>query len=57
MTCKRIRGKTPSDGDYSEIYYFNDAGEPVDEAIATQCVIRECKTDETLLSEVHGKCN
>ena len=57
MTYKRIDEKTPSGGDYSEIYYFDDFGQPVDEDKASKCVIRECKADGTLLNEIFGTCN
>ena len=57
MTYKRIDEKTPSGGDYSEIYYYDDSGHPVDEDQATRCVIRECKADGTLLNESFGICN
>ena len=54
---QRINEPTPSGGAYSEIYFFNDAGEPVDEAVATRCVIRECAQDGALLNEIWGTCN
>lgn len=57
MTYERIDEKTPSGGDYSEIYYFDDAGNPVDSEKATNCIIRECLKDGTLVNEIHGKCN
>jgi len=47
-------GPTPNGGDYSEIYYFDDAGKPVDKEQATQCVIRECLNDGTLVGEING---
>lgn len=48
---KRIDEPTPDGGDYSEIHYFDDSGESVDEKHATRCVIRECKHDGTLVNE------
>ena len=54
---ERINEPTPSGGAYSEIHYFNDAGESVDETVATKCVIRECAADGTLISEFWGTCN
>lgn len=51
---KRIEEKTPSGGDYSEIYYMDKDGNPTDEDEAVTCVIRECKSDGTLLNEVFG---
>lgn len=56
MTHEKIAGKTPSGGDYSEIYYFDDLGNPADAEIATRCVIRECKNDGTLIREIYGHC-
>lgn len=54
---KRVNGRTPNGGAYSEIFFFNDAGETVDESEATRCVIREYAKDGTLLSEVWGTAN
>lgn len=51
---KRIEEKTPSGGDYSEIYYMDEDGNPTDEDEAVTCIIRECKSDGTLLNEIHG---
>ena len=51
---ERVEGKTPNGGDYSEIFYQNDDGEPVDESVATKFVLRECKTDGTLVHETFG---
>ena len=53
----RVNGTTPSGGAYSEIYYFDDVGNCVDESIATKCVIRECTSDGTLLQETWGTVN
>ena len=50
----RIDGKTPGGGDYSEIWFMNDSGNVVDEKEATRCVIRECRSDGTLISETFG---
>ena len=57
MTRKRTNGKTPNGGDYSEVVFLNDAGDSVDETVATKCVIRECKADGTLVNEIIGICN
>ena len=54
LDYERINEPTPSGGDYSEIYYFNDEMEPTDEAIATRCVIREFRRDGELLNEIWG---
>ena len=45
---------TPSGGDYSEIYFFDNNGEPVDEKKAVRCVIRECKKNGELIKETCG---
>lgn len=55
-STERIDGRTPSGGDYSEILYLNDAMEPVDEDAATRCVIREFRSDGTLIMETVGLC-
>ena len=47
-------GPTPNGGDYSEIFYFDDDGNPADKAQATHCVIRECLSDGTLVGELQG---
>lgn len=57
MKQKRVDGPTPSGGDYSEIFYFNENGEPVDEEVADKCVIRECLSNGELINEIHGICN
>ena len=54
---KRIDEKTPSGGHYSEVYYFDDLGNAADSEEATNCIIRECLKDGTLINEIHGKCN
>ena len=54
---KRINEPTPNGGDYSEIYFLNELGQHVDEAVATKCVIRECMIDGTLIFEYWGVCN
>ena len=57
VTHIRMNEKTPNGGDYSEIFFMNDAGEVVDESAATKCAIRECKSDGTLVNEIFGVCN
>lgn len=54
---ERINEPTPNGGVYSEIHYFNDAGESVDETTATRCVIRECTEDGSLICETWGTCD
>ncbi len=51
---KRINEPTPMGGAYSEIHFFNDAGESVDESVATKCVIRECDADGNTIHETWG---
>ena len=53
---ERIEEPTPNGGDYSEIYYQDDDGNPVDESEATRFVVRECKADGTLINEIFGFC-
>ena len=50
----RKKGKTPAGGDYSEIYFFDDEENIVDESVATRCIIRECLKDGTLVQETFG---
>lgn len=57
MKYQKIEEKTPSGGDYSEIYYFDDDNNPIDEKQASKCVIRECKKDGELISGTWGQCN
>ena len=57
MTYKRIDERTPSGGDYSEIYYLDENNNVVDESVAAKCVIRECKADGILIQETWGQCN
>lgn len=57
MKVQRIEEPTPNGGDYSEIHYFDDGNNPVDEADATKCVIRECRADGELISETWGAYN
>lgn len=56
MKHKKINKMTPSGGDYSEIYYMDDNGKIVDDSVATKCIIRECKSDGTLVKESIGIC-
>ena len=57
MDYKRLDGKTPSGGDYSEIYYLDENNNLADESKAKRCRIRECRADGTLLNEITGFCN
>lgn len=41
MSYKRVEGRTPSGGDYSEIYYFDSEGNETEEENALRCIIRE----------------
>ena len=57
MKPNRVYGPTPSGGDYSEIVFFNDDGDVVEEKDATCCVIRECKDDGSIVNETWGGVN
>lgn len=54
---KRIDEETPNGGAYSQIHFFDNNGNCVDESIATKCVIRECAKDGGLICETWGTCN
>lgn len=56
MKSKRINERTPHGGSYSEIFYFNEDGNPEDEEKAVKCVIRECSKDGNLISETWATC-
>ena len=51
---KKIIGETPNGGTYSEIYFFDNSGNVVDESKATKCVIRECTENGDLIAETWG---
>lgn len=51
---KKIMGKTPNGGAYSEIYFFDGSGNIADEAKASTCVIRECAENGDLIAETWG---
>lgn len=55
-SCNRIEEMTPSGGDYSEIVFFDEHGNVVDESVAVKCVIRECAKDGTVINEIFGLC-
>ena len=54
VTVQRIDEPTPNGGDYSEIIHMNGNWDVVDEDVATQCVIRECAADGSLICETFG---
>ena len=54
---KRIDEETPNGGAYSEIFFFDKDGNPVDEDKAERCIIRECTASGELVSETIGICN
>ena len=56
-THERIYERTPSGGDYSEIFYFDDEGNAVEPEKATNCVIRECTNDGRIINELFGECS
>ena len=45
---------TPNGGAYSEIYFFDEKGNSVDETDAVRCVIRECAENGDLINETWG---
>lgn len=51
---KKIIGETPNGGAYSEVYFFDNSGNTVDEADASKCVIRECAENGELICETWG---
>lgn len=51
MKKERINEKTPNGGDYSEMYYLDKNGDPVDKKKAVRGILRECKKDGTLVKE------
>ncbi|MCL2152490.1 MAG: hypothetical protein FWH57_05950 [Oscillospiraceae bacterium] len=55
MNSERRDKPTPNGGDYSEIFYFDDSGNSVDEAVATKAIIKECKEDGTVINEIFAK--
>ena len=57
MNYKKVIHNTPAGGVYSEIYYFDLDWNNVDEENASKCIIRECKSDGTLVKETFGICN
>ena len=48
---ERMNENTPCGGDYSEIFYFDNNGKPVDAKDATRFIIRECDGDGNLIKE------
>lgn len=47
---ERINGRTPSGGDYAELYYFDENGNIVeDKEKAVRGMIRECKENGELV--------
>lgn len=50
----RTDEKTPCGGAYSEIYFFDENNNIVDEKEAVRCVIRECAENGDLLKETWG---
>ncbi len=50
----KTKEKTPNGGDYSEIIFFDNDGNIVDESKAVRCVIRECDSEDNLIHETFG---
>ena len=57
MEYKRIEGKTPSGGDYSEIWYIDKNGNVVDEDAATNCIVNECQNDGRIVATTRAIIN
>lgn len=53
-TYRKMVGKTPKGGAYSEFYCFDKDGNPVDETKAVRFVIRECAENGDLIAETWG---
>ena len=53
-TYRKVEGRTPSGGAYSEIFYFDKDGNVVDETKAVRFVIRECTENGELIAETWG---
>ena len=51
---ERADGPTPNGGSYSEIYYRDDDGNPVDKEVATRCEIVEHDADGMFISSTLG---
>ena len=51
---ERMNENTPCGGDYSEIFYFDNNGKPVDAKDATRFIIRECDDDGNLIKETYA---
>ena len=51
MKVKRVNEPTPAGGDYSELHFFDDKGNSVDEKFASKGIIRECLSDGTIVNE------
>ena len=56
-THERVNEKTPSGGDYSEIFYLNEKHDLVEPENATECIIHECLADGTLIHTTYGVMN
>lgn len=51
---RKVEERTPNNGAYSEIYFFDESGHIVDETVAVRLVIRECNERGELLKETWG---
>jgi hypothetical protein len=52
MTSERRDGPTPKGGDYSEVFYFDNNGNSVDKDVASKVIVKEYKSDGTVINEV-----
>lgn len=50
-TYERIDERTPNGGDYSEVFYLDEDGNPADKEIAVTAIVRECMKDGSLIME------
>ena len=53
-TYRKIEGRTPMSGAYSELLFFDKDGNPADETVAVRFVIRECTENGELIAETWG---
>lgn len=55
MAFTRINEITPNGGEYSEIHFLDSDNNEVEEKFATNCVIRECTSDGTVVRETWAR--
>lgn len=52
MAFERINKKTPSGGDYSIAFFYNDKGEDVPKDKAAKVIIREMKSSGEIINDI-----